>query len=43
MSCNNKKRVTLLDKTFEVMISEEQIDKAVSCVAEQINADYADR
>ena len=43
MSCNNKKRVTLLDKTFEVMISEEQIDKAVSSVAEQINADYADR
>ena len=38
-----KQRVTLNDKTFEVMIPAEEIDKAVAKVAEQINADYADR
>lgn len=43
MGCNNKKRVTLLDKTFEVMIPADQIDRAVEKVAAQINADYADR
>ena len=43
MGCNNKKRVTLLDKTFEVMISAEEIDRAVEAVASKINADYADR
>ena len=42
MSCN-KNRVTLYDRTFEVMIPAEQIDSAVAKVAEQINADYADR
>lgn len=36
-----KQRVTLKDKTFEVMIPAEEIDKAVSKVAERINADYA--
>ena len=36
-----KQRVTLLDKTFEVMIPAEEIDKAVSAVAERLNADYA--
>ena len=42
MSCN-KNRVKLYDKTFEVMISAEQIDRAVEAVAAKINADYADR
>ena len=42
MRCK-KNRVTLYDKTFEVMIPAEQIDRAVAQVAEQINADYADR
>ena len=37
-----KQRVTIKDKTFEVMIPAEEIDKAVSAVAERINADYAD-
>ena len=36
-----KQRVTLNDKTFEVMIPAEEIDKAVTKVAERINADYA--
>ena len=36
-----KQRVTLNDKTFEVMIPAEQIGEAVSKVAEQLNADYA--
>ena len=36
-----KQRVTLLDKTFEVMIPAEEIDKAVAKVAEQLNKDYA--
>ena len=36
-----KQRVTLNDKTFEVMIPAEEIDKAVAKVAEQLNADYA--
>ena len=35
-----KQRVTLHDKTFEVMIPAEEIDKAVAKVAEQLNADY---
>ena len=42
MSCN-KNRVKLHDKTFEVMISAEEIDRAVEAVAAKINADYADR
>ena len=37
-----KQRVTLLDKTFEVMIPAEEIDKAVAKVAEQLNKDYAE-
>ncbi len=36
-----KQRVTLNDKTFEVMIPAEEIDKAVAKVAEQLNKDYA--
>ena len=36
-----KKRVTLYDKTFEVMIPAEDIDKAVAKVAERLNSDYA--
>lgn len=35
------KKVKLYDKTFEVMIPAEEIDKAVTKVAEQINSDYA--
>lgn len=38
-----KKTVTLNDRTFEVMIPAEEIDRAVSAVAERINADYADK
>ena len=36
-----KERVTLNDKTFEVMIPAEEIDKAVTAVAERLNVDYA--
>ena len=36
-----KPRVTLYDKTFEVMIPAEEIDKAVAKVAERLNVDYA--
>lgn len=36
-----KQRVTLNDKTFEVMIPAEKIDEVVAKVAEQLNADYA--
>ena len=36
-----KQRVTLNDKTFEVMIPAEEIDKAIAKVAEQLNKDYA--
>ena len=36
-----KQRVTLNDKTFEVMIPAEKIDEAVAKVAEQLNIDYA--
>jgi len=36
-----KQRVTLNDRTFEVMIPAEKIDEAVAAVAERINADYA--
>ncbi len=36
-----KQRVTLNDRTFEVMIPSEQIDKVVSAVAARLNADYA--
>ncbi len=36
-----KQRVTLNDRTFEVMIPAEEIDAVVSKVAERINADYA--
>ena len=36
-----KQRVTLNDKTFEVMIPAEEIDKSVAAVAERLNADYA--
>ena len=36
-----KERVTLHDKTFEVMIPAEEINKAIAKVAERLNADYA--
>ena len=36
-----KQRVTLNDKTFEVMIPAEEIDKAVTAIAERLNVDYA--
>ena len=36
-----KQRVTLNDRTFEVMIPAEEIDKAVAKVAKQLNEDYA--
>ena len=36
-----KDRIQLLDKTFKVMIPAEEIDKAVSRVAEQLNVRYA--
>lgn len=36
-----KQRVTLNDKTFEVMIPAEEIDKTVAKVAERLNSDYA--
>lgn len=35
-----KQKVTLNDKTFEVMIPAEEIDKAVAKVANQLNANY---
>ena len=37
------KKVKLYDKTFEVMIPAEEIDRAVQAVADRINQDYADR
>lgn len=36
-----KQRVTLKDRTFEVMIPAEKIDESVADVAGRINADYA--
>ncbi len=36
-----KQRVTLNDRTFEVMIPARKIDEAVAAVAGRINADYA--
>jgi hypoxanthine phosphoribosyltransferase len=36
-----KHRVTIHDKTFEVMIPATEIDKVVTKVAEQLNTDYA--
>lgn len=36
-----KERVTLGDRTFEVMIPAEDIDKAVARIADRLNADYA--
>lgn len=36
-----KQRVTLNDRTFEVMIPAEEIDRSVAAVAGRINADYA--
>ena len=38
-----KPRVTLYDKTFELMIPSERITQCVASVAERINQDYADR
>ncbi|MFR9503847.1 MAG: hypoxanthine phosphoribosyltransferase [Rikenellaceae bacterium] len=37
-----EKKIRLKELTFEVMIPEEQIDKAVATVAEKINRDYAE-
>lgn len=36
------KKITLLDRTFEVMIPAAQIDAAVEKVARKLNADYAE-
>ncbi len=36
-----KQRVTLNDRTFEVMIPAEKIDAVVSKIADRLNADYA--
>ena len=36
-----EKKITLRDRTFEVMIPAEQIDEAVARVAAKLNADYA--
>ena len=38
-----KQRVTLNDRTFEVMIPAEEIDKAVSKIADRLNRDYKKR
>ncbi|MEG1759766.1 MAG: hypoxanthine phosphoribosyltransferase [Alistipes sp.] len=38
-----KEIIKLHDKTFKVMIPAEKIDKAVSAVADQINADYKNK
>ena len=38
-----KKTETLKDKTFEVMIPAAEIDRAVTAVAERLNADYRDK
>ncbi len=37
------KRIKLLDKEFEIFISNDEIQKAVSRIAESINRDYADK
>ena len=39
----NKERIRILDKTFEISLPNEKIQQAVGMVAQQINADYADR
>ena len=41
-SSNMKQRVTLYDRTFEVMIPAEELDQAVAKVAERLNNDYKD-
>lgn len=38
-----EKIIQLHDRKFRVMIPAEQIDRAVSAVAERLNADYADK
>ena len=35
-------KIKLHDRTFKVMIPAHEIDKSVSRIAEQLNADYAD-
>lgn len=41
MDSTPKKRVTLKDKTFEVMIPHSELDKRIAAVADKINRDYA--
>lgn len=42
MNQNNNNRVTLHDKTFELSIPYEELNKAIQKVADQINEDYKD-
>ena len=42
MSQENKPRVTLHDKTFELSIPYEELNDAIQKVADQINEDYKD-
>lgn len=41
MANDRNKRVTLGDKTFELSIPYEKIDRAIGALAERINADYS--
>ena len=41
MTTATKKRVTLYDKTFEVMIPFEELDQHIEKIAERINRDYS--
>ena len=42
MSQNNKQRVTLHDKTFELSIPHAEISEAIQRVADRLNEDYKD-
>lgn len=42
MGCTDKKRVTLKDKTFEVMIPHSELDRHIQVIADKINNDYKD-
>jgi hypoxanthine phosphoribosyltransferase len=41
MEHNATKRVTLHDKTFELMIPHEELDRHIAVIAQRINQDYA--
>ena len=43
MGLNAKARVTLHDKTFELMIPHEELDRHIEVIAKRINQDYKDR